>query len=98
MVELERHAPGLADLTPEEAAALGPLLRQVCAALQNTTGAERIYTLMSVEGAPHAHLWLVPRPATATARGLAYLSQDIQCSDDEALAMAQRLRADLANQ
>jgi diadenosine tetraphosphate (Ap4A) HIT family hydrolase len=95
VVELERHALGLADLTPEEAAALGPLLRQVCAALLEVTRAERIYTLMTVEGEPHAHLWLVPRPAKATARGLAYLDQDLQCGEDEALTMAEWLRAAL---
>lgn len=41
VVELERHALGLADLTPDEAAALGPLLRRVSAALAAVTGAER---------------------------------------------------------
>ena len=92
LVELERHALGLADMTPEEAAALGPLLRRVSAAQAEVTGAERIYTLMTVEGAPHAHLWLVPRAADAAERGLAYLDRDLRCAEDEAVATAERLR------
>lgn len=95
LVELRRHALGLGDLTPEEASALGPLLRQVCAALTQVTDAERIYTLMTVEGAPHVHLWLVPRPANANARGLAYLQRDLSCDEDDAQATAAHLRAAL---
>lgn len=92
LVELERHALGLADITPEEATALGPLLRQVSAALANVTGAARIYTLMTVEGTPHAHLWLVPRAADVTERGLTYLGLDLHCAEDAAVAMAEQLR------
>ena len=92
LVELERHALGLADMTPEEAAALGPLLRRVSAALAEATGAARIYTLMTVEGAPHAHLWLVPRAADVTERGLAYLGLDLHCAEDEAVALTEQLR------
>lgn len=95
VVELERHALGLADLTPDEAAALGPLLRRVCAALVEATGAERIYTLMTVEGAPHAHLWLVPRAADVAERGLAFLGLDRSCTKEEAAVMAERLRGEL---
>lgn len=95
LVELERHALGLADLTPAEAVALGPLLQRVSAAQQEVTGAERIYTVMTVEGAPHAHLWLIPRAADAPERGLAYLGRDLSCAEDEAVAMTERLRAAL---
>ncbi len=98
LVELERHALGLADMTPEEAVALGPLLRQVSVALKEATGAERIYTLMTVEGAPHAHLWLVPRAAQVSERGLAYLGLDLHCAEDEAVVVAVQLRRALETQ
>ena len=80
------------DLTPDEAAALGPLLRRVSAALTEVTDAARIYTLMTVEGAPHAHLWLVPRAADVSERGLAYLGLDLHCAEDEAVALAEQLQ------
>jgi len=55
-----------AGFSPEEAAALGPTLSRVVAALEASTGAERVYLLAFAEVDRRFHLHLLPRT-----RGLA---------------------------
>jgi diadenosine tetraphosphate (Ap4A) HIT family hydrolase len=56
-----RHCEGLEALTAAEAAALGPLLRDACAALQAVTGAEKVYCIFLGEAVAHLHLHLISR-------------------------------------
>lgn len=58
-----RHTEALADLTPEEAAALGPLLRRVSAALSEIVGCQKTYVILFAEapGFQHLHFHVVPR-------------------------------------
>lgn len=93
IVESRRHYLDYADMTDDEAASLGALLRRLYAALKQVTGAERVYSLATMEGAAHLHMWLAPRPPDAPTRGLAYLASDASCSEEAALATVRALRA-----
>ena len=57
-----RHVTAFADLTDDEAATFGPLVRRVMAALQRVTGAEKVYLCLFAEapGFVHLHFHLVP--------------------------------------
>ena len=79
----KRHVTSLAELTPAEAAALGPLLRRLSVALVELTGAVKTYVALfaEAEGFEHLHLHLVPRAADLPAdrhgpRIFVYLSKD----------------------
>lgn len=61
MVEPKRHAPGLADLTDEEAKALGLLVTCISRALKASEGAEHIYAFVLGDLVPHLHIHVVPR-------------------------------------
>lgn len=57
----ERHARAWYDLTPEEAAALGPLAQRVMRAQLSALKADHIYALALGDILRHFHLHLVPR-------------------------------------
>jgi histidine triad (HIT) family protein len=57
VVEPRRHVPGLADLTPEEGAALGRWMARAAGALQ----AEHVYSQVLGHQVDHLHVHLVPR-------------------------------------
>jgi diadenosine tetraphosphate (Ap4A) HIT family hydrolase len=60
---LRRHEAAIADLTEEEASALGVLLRRVSSALQRVVGCERTYVVQFAEHPdhPHVHFHVIPR-------------------------------------
>jgi diadenosine tetraphosphate (Ap4A) HIT family hydrolase len=59
--EPKRHAPGLADLTDEEAARMGLLASSLSRVLKDELGAEHVYLFVLGHHIPHLHIWLVPR-------------------------------------
>jgi diadenosine tetraphosphate (Ap4A) HIT family hydrolase len=59
-VTARRHVPGFADLTPEEAAAVGVSIARWSRALE-AAGAEHVYLLRVGHRMPHLHVHLVPR-------------------------------------
>jgi len=61
MAEPRRHVPGLADLTAEEAQALGLLVARLSRALKEQEGAEHVYAFVLGDRVPHLHVHLVPR-------------------------------------
>jgi diadenosine tetraphosphate (Ap4A) HIT family hydrolase len=63
IVKTRRHCESLAELTPAEAAALGPLLRAAVAAMERVIVAERIYAVSFNERVRHVHFLLLPRTA-----------------------------------
>ena len=91
-IESRRHFLDYAEMTDEESASLGNVMRKVYRALRLHTAAERIYQLTTMEGQPHYHSWLVPRRAEVPERGLKFLARDDSCSDAEAAALAEKLR------
>lgn len=61
LVETKRHIPGLADLTDDEAQALGLLVKRLSRALQERESAEHIYLFVLGHHVAHLHVWLMPR-------------------------------------
>ncbi len=65
IVKPERHVTAVADLSHEEAAGLGPLLRQVSAVASVLVGADQVYNcLWSHAGGSPAHIHYVVQPVT----------------------------------
>ena len=60
-----RHLLALDELTPAEAADLGPLLRTVTSALRAVTDCEKTYVALfaEAEGFGHVQFHVLPRPA-----------------------------------
>jgi len=63
IIKTRRHCESLAELTPAEAAALGPVLRAGVDALERVVVAERIYAVSFNERIRHVHFLLLPRTA-----------------------------------
>ena len=61
VVEPKRHVAELADLTVDEAEAVGRLLRVVARAQRAALGAEHVYAFVFGNGVPHLHVHLAPR-------------------------------------
>jgi ATP adenylyltransferase len=62
IVKLKRHCEHLAELTPPEAAALGPVVRTACRALSQVLKPAKVYVCSFGDGVKHIHLWVLPRP------------------------------------
>lgn len=60
LVSPKRHAPGLADVTDEEAAAVGVAASRVSRALV-AEGADHVFAAVIGTGTPHLHVHLVAR-------------------------------------
>jgi diadenosine tetraphosphate (Ap4A) HIT family hydrolase len=90
-IEARRHFLDYSEMTPDEAAALGDLLKQVYQALREHTDAERIYQLSTMEGHPHLHMWIVPRRKDVAEKGLKFLGRDDTCDEADAVALANKL-------
>jgi len=91
-IESKRHFLDYAEITAEESASLGYVMKKIYGALRLHTDAERIYQVTLMEGAPHFHSWLVPRRKDDTERGMKFLARDDSCSDEDAIALANKLR------
>ncbi|WBL17012.1 HIT family protein [Sutcliffiella sp. NC1] len=61
MIDLKRHAPTLAEMTMEEAAAFGMIMAKVSKALKESENAEHIYSFVAGDAVPHLHMHLVAR-------------------------------------
>ncbi len=91
-IESRRHFLDYSEMTLEEAASLGNLLKPVYQALKEHTDAERIYQLSTMEGQPHLHMWIVARKKDIPERGLKFLARDDTCEEKDAIALAEELR------
>jgi diadenosine tetraphosphate (Ap4A) HIT family hydrolase len=81
MFHTQRHVQGPAHFNDAEAASFGPTLRHVTRALEQVTGAPRVYVVAFGESTPHMHAHLVPRytdlPADLAAFGVADLFRGV---------------------
>jgi len=91
-IESRRHFLNYAEMTDEEAAALGSVLKRIYVALNLHLQPERIYQLSTMEGVPHFHCWIVPRSRDVTEKGLKFLARDDSCEEKDALALVDKLR------
>jgi histidine triad (HIT) family protein len=95
----KRHAPSFAELTADEAQALGLLLSRVSRALKAATGAGHTYVYFFGEGFHHVHVFTVARYDEMPAD---YVRLDVERWPEaprggamEVEALCARLRADL---
>lgn len=60
---VRRHILSVAELTDDEAAELGPLIKQVSRAIQATVGCRKTYVVQFAEHVqhPHVHVHVIPR-------------------------------------
>ena len=91
-IESKRHFLDFSEFNQVEQASYGIVAQRVSAVLKQLTGATRIYHLSTVEGIPHFHIWLVPRGKDIPERSLAFLSRDDSCTEEDAIALANKLR------
>lgn len=62
IVKLKRHCEHIADLTPAEAASLGPVLQATSQVLARVLKPAKVYVCSFGEGVKHIHFWVLPRP------------------------------------
>lgn len=91
-LESKRHFLDYAEMTDAESASLGNVVKKVYQALRMHTDAERIYLVTLIEGIPHFHSWFVPRGKDVAERSVKFLARDDSCSEEEASALAEKLR------
>lgn len=71
VIDIRRHIAGLGEMNDEEARSLGMAMKRLSQALQQVTGAERIYAVVSGHAVDHLHLHLIPRyPGTPKEYGI----------------------------
>ena len=92
LIESKRHFLDFAEMTDQESTSLGNVMKKIYRALRLYTNAERIYQVTLLDGVPHFHSWFVPRGKDVTEHGLKFLARDDSCDEDEAIALAKKLR------
>ncbi len=95
-----RHVHELADLLPDEAATLGPVMRRSLAAMRTALVTDRIYVCSFAETVRHLHFHLLPRYADMPGLGPDLVSDLFagrwSCSLGEAEDAAENVRIALA--
>jgi len=91
-IESKRHFLDYAEMTDEESASLGNVMRKIYYALKLHTEAERIYQVTLIDGVPHFHSWLVPHRKDDLEKGMKFLARDDSCNDENATTLANKLR------
>lgn len=81
IVESKRHFLDYSEMSKAEGVELFSLLRKLFPLMKKEANAERIYSVAMMDGAPHFHLWLVPRMKNARLRGVGYLAKDQVASE-----------------
>ncbi len=61
-IKLKRHCEHLAELTPQEAAALGCMIQTTCQAVMEVLQPAKVFVCSFGEGVRHIHFWILPRP------------------------------------
>jgi len=98
---LQRHIESLDELTDQEAAELGPLIRRISLSLKTVIGCVKTYVIQFAEHEdhPHVHFHIVPRMADQPAdrrstQVFAYLgvSQEESVSEDRRNEIGARIR------
>ncbi len=103
---VQRHIESLDELTEQEAAELGPLIRRVSLALKSEIGCKKTYVIQFAEARqhPHVHFHIVPRmadqPAERRSAGImGYLgvSRDECISEDRMNEISAEIRSHLSS-
>ncbi|MUT67422.1 HIT family protein [Paenibacillus sp. NEAU-GSW1] len=92
VIESKRHFLDFSDMNDEEARSYGYVVKKLYAALKQITGAERVYSLITIDGVPHFHAHFIPRMSHSLTKGMTFISQEKSCNENEAVEIAQKLR------
>ena len=109
IIKLKRHCEHLAQLTPQEAGALGPVMQTTCLALSEVLKPAKVYVCSFGDGVKHIHFWILPRPPEIRpGMHWVFLNLDLRafltrrfgvrrwlCSDDEVADLAAQMRAQM---
>jgi diadenosine tetraphosphate (Ap4A) HIT family hydrolase len=96
-IESKRHFLDYGEMTDAESSSFGNVMRKMYQALKPHTAAERVYQVTMMDGVPHFHTWLVPRRHEDSAKGMKFLTMDIACSEEDAVALAHQLRETMSH-
>lgn len=97
VVESKRHILDFSEMTDEEARTYGYLIKKLYTVLKQVTGAERIYSLVTIEGVPHFHAHFIPRRTESSSKGLSFITQEWSCDETDAVELAGKLREILSS-
>ncbi len=101
---LKRHIESLDELTEQEAAELGPLIRRVSSSLKSIIGCVKTYVIQFAEHEdhPHVHFHIVPRMANLPASrrsaqvfGYLGVSPEQRVSEDQMNEICAKIRKEL---
>jgi diadenosine tetraphosphate (Ap4A) HIT family hydrolase len=92
-IESKRHFLDYAEMTDDESASFGNVMRKIYQALKLHTEAERVYQVTLMDRVPHFHSWLIPHRKDDPEKGMKFLMRDDSCTEEDAVALANKLRA-----
>ena len=108
IIKLKRHCEHLAELTPEETAAFGPIMQNTCLALSRVLKPAKVYVCSFGEAVKHIHFYVVPRTPDMPAGSLPVFMhlrikiilyrpgmRKLACSDEGAAGVAAQVRVEL---
>jgi diadenosine tetraphosphate (Ap4A) HIT family hydrolase len=90
LIQSQRHFLDFSEASLDEVASYGILLKKLYTELKATTGAERVYQVVMLEGVAHFHAWLMPRAKEISERGIAFLEKDYTCNEADTIRLAAR--------
>ena len=93
VLESRRHFLDFSEMTEEEAGAYGVVIKNLYSALKQVTGAERVYSLITIDGVPHFHAHFILRGSDSPTKGMDFLIQDWSCNEIDASDVARKLHA-----
>ncbi|MDQ0896442.1 MULTISPECIES: HIT family protein [unclassified Paenibacillus] len=91
VLESKRHFLDFSDMSEEEAGSYGVLIKKLYSALKQVTEAERVYSLVTIDGVPHFHVHFIPRRSDSPTKGMDFIKQDWSCSEIDAFNVARKL-------
>lgn len=91
VMESKRHFLDFSDMTDEEARTYGYLVKKIYSTLKQITDAERVYSLVTIDGVPHFHAHFIPRMGQSETKGMKFITQKKSCDEKEAFELVQKL-------
>lgn len=92
VIESKRHFLDFSDMTDEEARSYGNVVKKIYTILKQITDAERIYSVVTIDGVPHFHAHFIPRMSHSVTKGMTYLTQEKSCDEKEAIDIALKMK------
>lgn len=94
LIESKRHFLDFSEMTDEEARTYGYLVKKLYSILKEITGAERVYSLVTIDGVPHFHAHFIPRMGHSVTKGIKFITQEEKsCEVKDATELVKKLIA-----